>query len=504
MPVIWAVLLVIRLVTATSGARTPTATQSLSMGPAAYGRLLLAFVGFGTVTVAAFDVAAVLTAPGPATIIPLVGATAALGALSLWLFFPWQLVRRFSRTSTPRLVYWVSRISLVFAFTNETRATAILLAAITAAHRGHAPKELRKWLWELLRTERSDRGTFGAAYGVLEALEAAAARKRGKLEKAHQHAERSRWLLGTITYMSPRALPWPVLSLVYELLDLDSIERGVWGALNTPEPHLTNLTRGVRDWTAVRLREDGDAVAAEKSRKRAGSTFLEDLYARPREIDIPKDASAARSRACHDYLKLTRGEPVSPRAAMNLLVTFDLLLLPESRDTVVPAQLRSDDEMVESIQEDVAESLTQALYRSAAVPVHALEHPGPISSRVYAKLENLLLADLERELVAMIDSNKFGVAMRDDAMTEWLAAARARGLYRRVQFVLGDAAAARVWPRLMFAYCNFGVKLSETLPRRRPLAYAVFNCLHGEALRFQDLDRVELLTRNKNATANTA
>jgi hypothetical protein len=507
MPIVWLVILLIRVFS--SSATTVTGSSTAPVGFTGVVRFMIGFA-WGVLSLFAIgQLVHVIDTPSIATMGLFGAETATLAGLGAWLFFPWPILRKLSRDSNPKLVYWLTRFSFVFAFTGETRAAAILLAALTAAHQGIAPKDLRHWLWSLLKSEDSDLGTFGAAFGLLEALEAGAARKKNKLEKAHFHAERSRWLLGTVTYMSPRGVPAPVLALVYELLDLDSAERGMWGGIDTPDANLTELTRAMRDWTKVHLEPNGDKKAADKSRAHAASPLLESLYARPRDVPNPPDAKHARSRACFDYLALSRGEPIGVRASLNLLITFDMLLHPGSPDTLLSPEIAGDEETMNAVHDDVAEELARALYRSPGVPIFALASPGPISSRVYAKLEVLLLADLEREFAAMIEGNKahpqgFGrVLARGDALAEWLDASRVRGLYRRVQFSLGDPAAQQVWPRLMFAYCNYGVKLSEHWPRRRPLAHAVFNCLYGEALRFQDLDRVNLLGKNKSVTAGS-
>ena len=61
-----------------------------------------------------------------------------------------------------------------------------------------------------------------------------------------------------------------------------------------------------------------------------------------------------------------------------------------------------------------------------------------------------------------------------------------------------------VWPHFVFVYGNFGVQLSEEEPRMRPLAHAVFKCLHGDAVRLEDADNVKQQAHNMKVTAGVA
>ena len=67
--------------------------------------------------------------------------------------------------------------------------------------------------------------------------------------------------------------------------------------------------------------------------------------------------------------------------------------------------------------------------------------------------------------------------------------------------LLGTPAAAEIYPRFVHLYCNVGVELSERFPRMRPLAHAVFKCLSGEALRFQDAENVSQQAHNMHVTS---
>lgn len=494
--VIWIIILAIRAASA-SAPQSRGVEVATGWDTSAVVRIT---VGLAWFVVSGLVLSALGDNPDASALARLIALAIGLAAIGVVLFAPWQVLLLLAKRAHPKVVYYAAKTALPFARSGESHASAVLLSALAVAYRGPADKATRKWLWARLETDVSARGTFGTAYGVIEALEARAAREQKRPRAAYAHAERGRLLLGTVTFMSSAGVPNEVRRLAHELLDLECVERGMWGGLeSTAEALLTKVTRALHEFSRLRFDEADNEKVAARTRKRAASPLVEALYARPTERPLIKSAADAQSRACRDYLSLLAYEPLTPRAGLQVLRTLDILLSPGHDDSLIPVELWEDEPHVDALQDEVATAIAETIHRGHGVPVFAMPGFGPISARVHQKLEVAVLQDVERTFAKMIASTES--KSRGEPRTEWLEAAQGRGVYRRVQLILGNDAAARVWPRFLYAYSHFGVKLSETWPRRRPLAHAVFKCLEEEALRLEDAHHVALFRKNLGVTS---
>jgi len=414
------------------------------------------------------------------------------------LFLAWPILRALARRGTPKLVYYLAHASLIFPLTGETYAGATLLAGIALAHRGRVTKKEVRWLESRLKREQRHLGTFGAAYALIEALKAKRADDKKRRLVALEHAQRARTLFGTLTYFSPRAIPPGVLRFAYEYLALDDARQAHWSAMLLAEKgQATTVVRALASW--VREQAGEPAKPYEKrARRRLASPIVERLFSRPKESQPPSGAAEAHALLIRDYDALVRGRAVSPRSSLNVLMLLDTFLHPEYPDTLLPEDIRGDEALVASIHEEVALSLRDVFARTG-VPLFALKNIGPVSARVYEALETSLLEEMQSALDRVNEHKK--LAYRRDPFAEWLEVAYLRGLYRRIEYTLGPDALARVWKPFAYAYCNLGVLLSETWPRRRPLAFSVFRLLSVEAHRFQDQQQAQQQLHNMTVTS---
>ena len=94
--------------------------------------------------------------------------------------------------------------------------------------------------------------------------------------------------------------------------------------------------------------------------------------------------------------------------------------------------------------------------------------------------------------------------IRRSPLDDWLDASLLRSLYRRLELTLGEAAAARVFPRFRSIYWKLALQLSENYPRMRPLAHAAFAVLYRDAVRFGDETNIPILTKNLAITRGVA
>src|SRR5207244_4256223 len=139
-------------------------------------------------------------------------------------------------------------------------------------------------------------------------------------------------------------------------------------------------------------------------------------------------------KAGETFAALARGKAVSPRAALHMLSIYDALLDPRCPDTVLPPALREDETFVAGVQETLAESLAGALVTYGA-PVHALQAVGPISARVFQRLELKVQDDLLRALAVIEERGKIGWVRRSE-LEDWVDASLLRFLYRRLELTL--------------------------------------------------------------------
>lgn len=426
-------------------------------------------------------------------------AFATFGVVHLTLLlFSWPILRAMARLGRPKLVYYLAHVALIFPRTGETYSGACLLAMLSLAHRGDATREELAWIRQRLRKEYRPFGTYATACALHQELKARRARNDGDFAKAFDLSERCRIVLGTVTYLSARGIPRGPRRVAYEILTLKDMQRGHWGWLDSvPEKMLTQTTRLVRSWEREWLRDEPADPKTARMRRRIGKTGFEALFARPRESEA-YGAERAWLEARRAFVALQSGKFVGPRAALSMLNVFDFLLHPECEENVLSPELANDPELLASVHDAVADALTKAL-ENTMLPIYAKPRYGPVSARVYQRLEVALVGKLERAMdatKARVDADH-----RLDSFGEWVDVSYLRSAYRQLESTLGPEAAARVYPRFAYVYGNLGVMLSERIPRNRPLAYAVFNVLHKEAERFEDPENVRQQTHNMKVTS---
>jgi hypothetical protein len=332
----------------------------------------------------------------------------ACGAAAVALLMPWPVLRVIARLGRPRLVYYLAHAVLICPRTGETYAGAVLLSAVALAHRGGATRDERAWLWGRLAREERALGTFGAASAILLLLDARAARDEGRTADASGASALARAVLGTITYGSPAGAPRPVRKLSQELLALANASQGEWGLVGSlPARGLTATTRTLRAYARERLIEadDGKLAGRPEASALAGALFAR----RSRPKSVPFDQAREKARAA--YLALARGEAVGVHDTLSMLHVFDALLSPSFEHTAVPEEIRDDEALVEAIQEEVAIAVAEVL-EPHAPPIFALTTPGPISARVYEKLESRLFDELSRVISPLHERTQHGHVAR--------------------------------------------------------------------------------------------
>lgn len=497
LPIVWAIILLIRALNGRSKA------GSLKGTTLAWGALVCTWgIAMCVSAVPLLDTPA--GKHPPEVLLRALGQTTLLGVVGGgFLFFPWPLLVRLARLGRPKLVYVLAHVCLLFAFSAETRAGACLLAGLALAHRGNTTKAERDWLLSRLQTDERLLGAHATAFALYLALESRAAKDEGNAKASFALAEQSRLVLGTVTYFAQAAVPAGVLREVYELLSLFEAARGQWGGImGSPVGLLGPTAHALRDWADEQFGPPpGDGappVKRKRPRKATGVAQLDALFARTRDERESYSAVEAYAMACGIHRELLRGEPVGPRRVLVMLSVYDVLLHPECPETILPEDVRKDEALLESVYDDIADSIAKSLVHHPA-PLCALSQPGIVSARVYQRLESMLTNELTSALTALRERHQYGV--RTSLHEELLETSRVRGIYRRFEQCFGTQAVAQYLPSLVQGYGNFGVSLSETVPRRRPLAYALFNVLHGEARRFQHADYIMLYSRNMNATS---
>jgi hypothetical protein len=408
------------------------------------------------------------------------------------------ILSRFARLGRPRTAFVLAHVLFVFGRTDETFSGAVLFAALAIAHRGApAPGEI-EWLRSRLVRSKRAYGVFGCACAVVHLLEARAARDAGRSADAEEASLRARAILGTLTYTSNAATTRTVKRLTNELLALLHSSRGEWAHVSTlPDEGVNSLALALRGYANERLAGAPRSEKTSRARRRVGARTIDELFARPPPSQsAPIDDVLVRGRAA--FLALGRGEPVGFNSRMMMLVAFDALLSPEFERTAIPADARANADLVAAMQEEAASAIT-ALLLANPPPIGALGRFGPVSARVHQKLESALFDELSRVVSGLRERAK--QHWRYDPYREWVDVSMTRVAFRKIEQTFGPAASAQVWPSYAHAYCNLGVQLSETEPRRRPLAHAVFESLRRDAERYGDKAQLEQQRHNTRVTA---
>jgi hypothetical protein len=495
--IVLVVRLILHLTNVKSGKAAPIVWPDLRRifwGTAAVVALLVGL--FSSVAV----IGALVDHPSGDTIAVTLTFASAVCVLAFAYGSPWGLLHPLARRGHARLVYYAAQLSPLFFATENTRGGALLLSALALAYAPSCTEAQRAFLARRLAKEKRGGAAYGAALAMWHALEARAAREAGETGRAIE-LEDSAWaIFGTVTYMSPKAAPLPVRRVAEEYLALDSARRGLWGGVEAARSfHARSSTRARRAMLAFvneKLKGQARDEADAKVLRDLASPIVDRLFARqPR--GGPRNAVEARAFAGRVYVTLVRREYVTPRMILAMLATYDVLLDPAFPDTVLPSEIRGDAELVSGVQDSVAESIADVL-APAGAPLFAMSRFGPISARVHARLETMLFQEVAGSLKRLDDRRADGTRL--DARAEWLEVSLVRARYRRLQLTLGDAAVARVQQQFSYSYGNLGVDMSNKVPRRRPLAHAVFHTLHGEGVRAGNQTSVALQAKNMKIT----
>jgi hypothetical protein len=443
---------------------------------------------------------AAIDRPSPGSIAALVTLVAAVAGGVLAYGWTWSLLHRVARRGHHRLVYYLAQLSPLFVSSDNTRGGALVLSAMALAYRPSCTQVERAFVARRLAKERRGGAAFGAALAVWHSLEARAARDADDAARALELEDCAWSLFGTVTYMSGKATPLPVRRVAEEYLALDSARRAQWGGIEAASAsfHARTSTPARRAMVAYLNKLKGQEPDRDDARvlESLASPVIDRLFAREaREQKL--GTAEARAWATRTYVALVQRKPVSPRAAVAMLSIYDALLDPRSPDTLLPPEVREDEALVASVHDEVAGSLAEVL-APVGVPVYALGRFGPVSARVHALLETNLLQDLARSLKHLDERHRTGTRL--DARSEWLDTSLVRARYRRVQYTLGEAAATRLQQGFAFSYGNLGVGMTSRAPLRRPLSHAIFNVLHGEALRCANQASIMLQLRNMKIT----
>jgi hypothetical protein len=490
-------IFVFRIMNRAEGKRlaTPTATQwrrivwGTCVGVWGLGWLFVLFPAWG------FALSA--TGGSVGGLVVAIAFSLAFAVSGVALFSPWPVLYALARRGHARLVCALAHASFAFFRSGETASGATLLAAVALAHRGVSTPAERAWLEARLRKSTRFLGTFAVAHAFACALEARALRDDGNANEVRQWEETARILLGTVTYLSSAGVPEPVRRLAYEYLALDAAREGLWGGVHVPPGlHPAKVHRVLHEWASERFFPTTERKA--QGPFRAISPLAVALASRPLEPRLIENARDAHLRASRVYVALSRREPVPARDVLNMLMAFDLLTYPEAPDCILPAEIKADDAQTSAVHEELATAIADAL-SSCDAPLYALPRYGPVSARVHQKVETALSAEWAR-MMKQVEARRASYE-RLDGYGEWLEASRVRRLYRRIEYTLGEPAVARLWGQFVYAYCFLGVRLSETLPRMRPLAHAVFAVLAKEAERFGDVENVARQLSNMKITS---
>jgi hypothetical protein len=456
---------------------------------------LIAVFWGGAIFVTAVAVIAALTSPRhDSSTIAIDSALFVFFATSgFFFYFPWITLMRVARFGNPRRAYYVAHAFRFSYTTGEPYGSACFCAALAIARRGAPTRAELDWIQTRLAKETRALGVFGAALALLQALEGRLAEDEGRHRDADEFRDRARILFGTTTYLSKSAIPRAIRIFANEYLALDSATRGEWGALESVEPqNASPIVRALRGWSQKNLLKS-ETKEDWRTRRAATLPIAEALAKRADHEPKQMNADQLFARMNRDYVALLKGRRMTPRAILNLLTALDIFFDVRSPECRLPPELRFDEEAIAEVGDAIASSVFEAL-RSRGAPVFALRMHGSISARVYQKLESCVIGELNAAMGSMRERTTRMI--RGSNREEWLEVSRVRALFRRVEYTLGTPAAGSLANALIFNYGNFGVMLSETIPRRRPLAHAVFHVLRNEAGRFQQIDA--LARENKN------
>lgn len=413
-------------------------------------------------------------------------------------YLPWIILMRVAKSGNPKRAYYLAH-ALRFSYpTGEPYGAACFCAALAIARRGAPTRAKLDWIAFRLAKETRALGLFGSALALTQALEGRLAKDEGRDRDAEDFQDRARTLFGTTTYLSSAAIPRAVRIFANEYLALDSATRAEWGALESVEKqNLSQTVRALRSWSQKNLLkwEPKDDWLT----RRAAKLPIAEALAR-REDDEPKQIAEAElfARMSRDYIALLKGERLSPRVVMNLLQALDIFFDVRSPACRFSPELKSDEEAIAEVDDAIADGVFEAL-RSRGVPIFALKMHGAISARVYQKLETRVVGELNAALASVRERTVRMI--RGTNREEWLDVSRVRAHFRRVEYTLGTPAAGALANALIFNYGNFGVMLSESIPRRRPLAHAVFHVLRNEAGRFRHIDALARENKNMQVTS---
>ncbi len=256
-----------------------------------------------------------------------------------------------------------------------------------------------------------------------------------------------------------------------EWLALCDAELGAWelfGRATHAEPPVFLALRG---WVKEKLGTLSPTRAERRARELLRGPNADAWNARSGVIAPPADATEARDRAAQTYVTLSRGGAASARSIGAMFYAYDRLLDPNDADTIVPSELQGDEAFVVGVQERLADGIASALSLRGA-PLFRLATGGPISARVFQRLETKVTDDLTKAVTRWEERSK--TRIRRTPTEDWDDVATLRMLFRRLEITLGPHAAARYFSRYNSVYWKLGSELSEQEPRMRPLAHAVF------------------------------
>jgi hypothetical protein len=249
----------------------------------------------------------------------------------------------------------------------------------------------------------------------------------------------------------------------------------------------------------VRFLEEKPTRLQRLERWRTRDPELEKLYARE---DAPLTAAAALPYAAEVYRAVLRGERVSPNTLLRMIRAYDFALLPDFEHSPLPAAQREDDEASGALADAVADALTAAL-EDHWVPVFALDPPGPVSARVFTRIEARLVSGFLQHLELLSDRlDELGEARAPLGRAEhdWFVASDLRARFREVERNLGEAVSAQLFGRYMRVYSALGVRISSARGALPPLAQAIFKSLAQDAKRYGDEENEQVMVRNVRVT----
>jgi hypothetical protein len=151
--------------------------------------------------------------------------------------------------------------------------------------------------------------------------------------------------------------------------------------------------------------------------------------------------------------------------------------------------------------------------------VFALDPPGPVSARLYTRIEARLVSSFSgglgsppalrappnflRHLAALAERlEELGDARAPlgDAEDEWIVASDLRLRFREIERFLGEAASTQLFGRYLRVASTLGVRISSARGALPPLAQAIFESLAHDAERYGDTEGATLMKKNVKLT----